>query len=222
VKNGSIILAGKSEGVVIPQMALRGSLKSDSLMSHVGLSRSDNDIADLKVSNITSNVRTRIDRVLKDKDTKIKIENMTIKVGLTGITIMGRKNTIRNSRIEVTNPRAGIYLFGGNNLIENNILIFKGEALNESAAPIKLHAGDGTVIRNNVIIIESKTPRQAISLIESKNVVLSNNRIYGGTVLVKAFDTISTFESRGNSLSAANQSPVVRESDRHADQLIVK
>ncbi|MGC1442851.1 MAG: right-handed parallel beta-helix repeat-containing protein [Burkholderiaceae bacterium] len=220
--NGEISLAGISEGVKIPDLASNISLNQDFVTPFWELGSKKKVLQRSEFeAGVSTDVRLWLTKVV-DKDTKIKIENMTIKVGLTGITIMGRKNTIRNSRIEVTNPRAGIYLFGGNNLIENNILIFKGEALNESAAPIKLHAGDGTVIRNNVIIIESKTPRQAISLIESKNVVLSNNRIYGGTVLVKAFDTISTFESRGNSLSAANQSPVVRESDRHADQLIVK
>jgi hypothetical protein len=144
---------------------------------------------------------------------------MSIKVGLTGITIMGRRNTIRNSRIEVNNPRAGIYLFGPDNLIENNILIFRGKPRTESAAPIKLHAGSRTIIRNNVIIMDTASPRQAVSLIESDDVVLQNNRIFGAGELVRRYDDASGFKSTGTRMLKANPLLRLPRDVRRADQV---
>jgi len=119
------------------------------------------------------------------------VERMKIESKLVSIGMKGASNIIRNSTIEITNGHAAIYLFGPNQLIENNIIIFKGKTAVESAAAIKLHQADGTIIRNNDIIIESKwddAPKAAISLIDSKDVVIENNRIYGIDNVVKNWD----------------------------------
>jgi hypothetical protein len=94
--------------------------------------------------------------------TEYLIDRMKIEAGsvpnLIGIhrnaiSMNGAANVIRNSTIEVTDGHAAIYLFGPNQLIEDNLIIFKGKAAVESAAAIKLHQADGTIIRNNDIII---------------------------------------------------------------------
>lgn len=122
----------------------------------------------------------------------------------------GAANIIRNSTIEVTDGHAAIYLFGPNQLIENNIIIFKGKAAVESAAAIKLHQADGTIIRNNDIIIEStgdEAPKAAISLIDSKNVIAENNRIYGIKALAHAWDDKSSLIDRNNEFRSMLRRP---------------
>ena len=123
----------------------------------------------------------------------------------------GAANIIRNSTIEITDGHAAIYLFGPNQLIENNIIIFKGKAAVESAAAIKLHQADGTIIRNNDIIIESmgdEAPKAAISLIDSKDVVIENNRIYGINTLVKNWDEKSNSIDKNNAFRSLFRRPL--------------
>jgi hypothetical protein len=123
----------------------------------------------------------------------------------------GAANIIRNSTIEITDGHAAIYLFGPNQLIENNIIIFKGKAAVESAAAIKLHQADGTIIRNNDIIIESmgdEAPKAAISLIDSKDVVIENNRIYGINTLVKDWDEKSSSIEKNNEFRSIFRRPL--------------
>ena len=123
----------------------------------------------------------------------------------------GAANIIRNSTIEITDGHAAIYLFGPNQLIENNIIIFKGKAAVESAAAIKLHQADGTIIRNNDIIIESmgdEAPKAAISLIDSKDVVIENNRIYGINTLVKNWDEKSSSIEKNNEFRSIFRRPL--------------
>jgi hypothetical protein len=117
--------------------------------------------------------------------------------GPVGIGMKGSHNIIRNSTIEITNGHAAIYLFGPGNVIENNTIIFRGQSAFESAAAIKLHQADGTVIRNNDIVIDApmfgKAPAAAIALVDSKSVVIENNRLRGIKTLVKAWDDKSDF-----------------------------
>jgi hypothetical protein len=117
--------------------------------------------------------------------------------GLVGIGMKGSHNIIRNSTIEITDGHAAIYLFGPGNVIENNTIIFRGQSAFESAAAIKLHQADGTIIRNNDIVIDApmfgKTPAAAIALVNSKGVVIENNRLRGIKTLVKAWDNKSDF-----------------------------
>jgi hypothetical protein len=145
----------------------------------------------------------------------VKVQSAIIKNGLAcvrciAIGARGASNIIRNSTIEVEDGHAAIYLFGPNNLIENNIIIFKGKAAVESAAAIKLHQADGTIIRNNDIIIESSVgdePKAAISLIDSKNVIAEGNRIYGIKTLMHAWDDTSNLIDRDNDFRSMLRRP---------------
>ena len=139
------------------------------------------------------------------------IERMKIESKIVTIGMKGASNIIRNSTIEITDGHAAIYLFGPNQLIENNIIIFKGKAAVESAAAIKLHQADGTIIRNNDIIIESmgdEAPKAAISLIDSKDVVIENNRIYGINTLVKNWDEKSCGIEKNNEFRSLFRRPL--------------
>ena len=139
------------------------------------------------------------------------VERMKIESKLVSIGMKGASNIIRNSTIEIINGHAAIYLFGPNQLIENNIIIFKGKTAVESAAAIKLHQADGTIIRNNDIIIESKwddAPKAAISLIDSKDVVIENNRIYGIDNVVKNWDDKSNSIEKNNEFRSMFRRPL--------------
>ncbi len=145
---------------------------------------------------------------------RVKIESGSVPdyVGIyrKAIGMNGASNIIRNSTIEITDGHAAIYLFGPNQLIENNIIIFKGKAAVESAAAIKLHQADGSIIRNNDIIIESSgddSPKAAISLIDSKNVLIENNRIYGIKKLTHAWDDKSSSIENNNEFRSMLRRP---------------
>jgi hypothetical protein len=146
---------------------------------------------------------------------RMKVEAATIDDGIAcmscvAIGMKGAANIIRNSTIEITDGHAAMYLFGPNQVIENNLIIFKGKAAVESAAAIKLHQADGTVIRNNDIIIDSTgedAPRAAISLIDSKNVIAEGNRIYGAKKLVHAWDDKSSLIERNNEFRSILRRP---------------
>ena len=147
--------------------------------------------------------------------TNYLIERMKIKAstechGCVAIGMKGAANIIRNSTIEITDGGSTIFLFGPNQIIENNIIIFKGKAGVESAAAIKLHQGDNTIIRNNDIIIESTgadAPKAAISLVNSKNVQIEGNRIYGIKTLVHAWDEQSTSVEKNNDFRSMLRRP---------------
>jgi hypothetical protein len=153
--------------------------------------------------------------------TEHRIESMKIEADTIGdgvkceqcqsVGMDGAANIIRNSTIEITDGHAAIYLFGPNQLIENNIIIFKGKAAVESAAAIKLHQGDGTIIRNNDIIVESRdddAPKAAISLIDSRNVIVEGNRIYGINTLVKNWDDKSNSIEKNNEFRSLFRRPL--------------
>jgi hypothetical protein len=162
-----------------------------------------------------NNLRETLQILPKSADayqkTEHLIERMKIESKIVSIGIKGAANIIRNSTIEITDGHAAIYLFGPNQLIENNIIIFKGKAAVESAAAIKLHQADGTIIRNNDIIIESmddEAPKAAISLIDSKDVVIENNRIYGINTLVKNWDDKSNSIEKSNEFRSLFRRPL--------------
>jgi len=114
-------------------------------------------------------------------------------LGSHGIVIKGAQNIIRNCTIEVTHTDAGIYLFGPNQVIENNTIIFKGHLPQGMSAPIRLSLADGSIIRNNTIIVQSEganKPAAAISLIDSRNVVIENNTIEGVETIYRSWDEL--------------------------------
>lgn len=128
-----------------------------------------------------------------------RLLNLTIEVGAwgihpkrrveqNGIAIQGAGTKVRDST--TSDAHAGIYLFGPNQVIENNTIIFKGSSSVPSGVPIKLHAADNSIIRNNTIVVEGwvGNPDAAVSLIDSRNVVIENNRIIGVEQLYQVWD----------------------------------
>jgi len=130
---------------------------------------------------------------------------------LTALGIQGGGNVIRNNTIEVTSGHAAIYLFGPDQIIENNIIVFKGRPATPSAAPIKLHMADGSIIRNNDIVVEGweGLPEAAISLVDSKNVRIENNRIYGIKTAYKTWDEQSAAVTSDNDFRILVRRPSV-------------
>ncbi|MEZ5739580.1 MAG: right-handed parallel beta-helix repeat-containing protein [Burkholderiaceae bacterium] len=151
------------------------------------------------------------------KNGDYSINNMDIRAGELGIKLFGRGNRITNSRIEVTDSRAGIYIFGPDNVIENNIIVFRGTPQTNSAAPIKLHHGDGTVIRNNLIILEHMSGRQAVSLIETQGIELSGNRVFGAAEFVRLYAGSDGMRLGPNALGDARDAPALDDEVRRAD-----
>jgi hypothetical protein len=193
IRNGTV--AARTSGAIRFGFS-QGSLRSDFLTMYHG----DEQLANAAVA--------KLQRVTLDMypPTEHVIDNMKVRAntgggpavgGLVGIGMKGSHNIIRNSTIEITDGHAAIYLFGPGNIIENNTIIFRGHSAFESAAAIKLHQADGTIIRNNDIVIDApmfgKAPAAAIALVDSKGVVIENNRLRGIKTLVKAWDDKSDF-----------------------------
>jgi len=149
------------------------------------------------------------------------VDNLEIIAGRTAVTMSGINNAVRDSKIIVTDSMAGTYMFGPGTVIENNIFIFRGIARTESAAPIKLHFGDKAVIRNNIFIIEEAelAPEQAISLIESRDVIITGNRVFGNAVLVRKYDDLTTTIERDNVILPLSDQPFVGGEIRAAAQV---
>lgn len=135
------------------------------------------------------------------------LENLTIEVesfgpgyqGL-GALLQGAGTIIRNCVIKVDKQTA-IFIYGPRALIENNTIVVKGEGARvEGDAPIRLHQGDGSIIRNNKIIRKDSTQVQAVTLVKSADVVFENNELFGfkDENLVRTFDEGSSYHGEGN------------------------
>ena len=116
---------------------------------------------------------------------KILIENMKIRTNRVGIVIQGAGTVIRDSVIEVDAGTA-IWIYGPNAIIENNTIIVRGNfdpksglSLYEADAPIRLHHGDGAIVRNNRIVVSNRVNRRAISLFDTGRIRFESNQIYG-------------------------------------------
>ena len=133
----------------------------------------------------------------------------------------GINNAVRDSKIVVTDSLAGAYMLGPGTVIENNIFIFRGMARTESAAPIKLHFGDKAVIRNNIFIIEDAelAPEQAISLIQSKNVMVTGNRVFGNVSLLRKYDDQTSVIEKDNVVYPLGERPFLSDKMRAANQV---
>ncbi len=146
---------------------------------------------------------------------------MTLRASPVTVQIAGRSTRITDSRIEVEQGGAGLLLWGQAPVIENNIIVFKGAGRNQSAAPIKLFQADNAIIRNNLIIIEgiADSPAQAVSLIQSRNVTITGNRIFGGRQISRRFDLLSSATESGNEQLAYSARPAIAPDARAASQV---
>lgn len=97
------------------------------------------------------------------------------------INIQGAGTIIRNCVIE-TDGSTALWLFGPNAVIENNTIIVHGASpVREADAPIRLHHGDGALIRNNRIVIKDGANRRGISVFDTGAITVEKNTFYGMT-----------------------------------------
>lgn len=146
-------------------------------------------------------------------DTKILLENLTIKSGGLAAYLVGRNNIIRHCHIEVAGHEA-VALFGANNqLIDNEIIVKRtlpapaaednlrpelGTYYSEYAA-IWIRDAPGLIIRGNKITIEGLfNAEQAILLANSPDVVIEDNEVTGANNLYKALDGQSSARAHNN------------------------
>ncbi|MFY9476247.1 MAG: right-handed parallel beta-helix repeat-containing protein [Aquabacterium sp.] len=138
--------------------------------------------------------------------TKHFIENLTINSFYRAVNIRGGGNTIKNCRIRINGHTTGIDLSGPNQIIEGNHITVKSEM--GQGAPIVLKMADNSIIRNNVIVIETGggSTDAAINIIASKNVVIENNKIVGAKMIYKTnyneFEKKSAVIERGNEFAS--------------------
>nr|WP_295776298.1 right-handed parallel beta-helix repeat-containing protein [Rhodoferax sp.] len=132
----------------------------------------------------------------------ITIEGMKIRSPSYGVVVQGAKTVIRDSVIE-TDSQVGIWIFGPGAVIENNTIIVHARdkdsiyPIRPHDAPIRLHQADGSIIRNNRIILNSGVLSRskgtaAIDLLDSKNVRIENNLVEFFQELVRK-DNASSF-----------------------------
>jgi hypothetical protein len=111
----------------------------------------------------------------------ILIEDMTIRTRNVGILVQGANTVIRNSTVEVDAGTA-IWIYGPNAVIENNTIIVHGDySLLDADAPIRLHHGDGAIIRNNRIMIKGHAHKRAISTFDTRAFTVEDNMLHGMT-----------------------------------------
>ena len=120
--------------------------------------------------------------------TRHRLENLTIEAGNTGIIIEGSDNVIRNNHIVVDSATA-IIAKGPGLILEDNIIEVR-DTLDERfkpgfgdgvRLPVHLVQADGAIVRNNQIryigpAAWRKLPA-AVELVESRDVLIENNRI---------------------------------------------
>jgi len=153
IENGLIDVQVEGIGIFMPWQQPAASIWSD-YAHEVRRIRVWNDLAP---NSVPKSVREKIKLILESGDANYHFENLTILANDLGIKVAGARNIIRGNRIEVFDSKGAVYLYGPESIIEDNIIIFRGEAITTTAAPIKLHQGDRTIIRNNIIIVEAST-----------------------------------------------------------------
>ena len=122
------------------------------------------------------------------------------------INIQGAGTVIRDCVIE-TNAGTAIWIFGPDAVIENNTIIVHGDdPLREADAPIRLHAADGALIRNNRFIIKGAAHHRGIAVFDSGPVTVDNNTFYGMTEqddIAKAYTGTLQLKASGNHFEPA-------------------
>lgn len=140
-------------------------------------------------------LQQEFDRAIRELPSKVSqyparriiLERLKIQVPRYGIVVQGSGTVIRDCVIE-TDGHNAIYLFGPDSVIENNLIIVNGVGPKLMAdAPIRLHHGDNTIIRNNKIIYKGESSSHGITLISSKNVEIDNNELSGIDKVLKEF-----------------------------------
>lgn len=220
VTNGRLNVPSQQyDAIAIPRWILVASLESDLVDRLVPR---EYPLTDLTGRDFTSEM-SRIFERDGMKHWGNSVDNLEIIAGRTAVNMSGINNAVRDSKIIVTDSFAGTYMFGPGTVIENNIFIFRGMARTESAAPIKLHFGDKAVIRNNIFIVEDAelAPEQAISLIQSKNVTISGNRVFGNVALVRKYDDQTSTVERDNVVLPLSERPFVGPKMRAAAQVVL-
>lgn len=107
--------------------------------------------------------------------------NVTSRAHAGAINIQGAGTIIRNCVIE-TDGSTALWLFGPDAIIEDNTIIVSGASpVREADAPIRLHHGDGAIIRNNRIVIKDGANRRGISLFDTGAITVKKNTFYGMT-----------------------------------------
>src|SRR5690606_26291091 len=144
------------------------------------------------------------------RQTRHRLEHLTIDAGRRAILIDGRDNVIRHNRIVVDGYTA-IVAQGPGIVIEDNLIEVRAdlagltthERAAEGAHPfvIRLIQADGAVVRNNrVRLVGATAPlAAAIELTASRAVTLEHNRLDGFTRAVQA-DSSSDYTESANQL----------------------
>ncbi len=134
------------------------------------------------------------------------LEALHVSASYQSVEIRGAGNLIKACQIESTQHGVGIDVSGPDQIIENSTIIVQAEP--GRRAPIVLKMADNSIIRNNTIVIEGwgDKPDAAISIIDSKNVVIENNKIIGVKQLYKIWDEEpdqkSSVVERGNEFAS--------------------
>lgn len=199
IRNGTV--STRTIGAI--EMAFReGSLRADFMTKYSGNTRSAGRDYE-KLQKISAGDYPLTENIIDSMKIQANTSEKNFTAGLVGIGMRGKGNVVRNSTIEINNGHASVYLFGPNNVIENNIIIFRGNSAYESAAAIKLHHSDGTIVRNNDIVVHGipgSSSAAAISVIDSKDVLIENNRVYGIKTLTRIWDDKSSTTERNNEI----------------------
>lgn len=109
----------------------------------------------------------------------ILVDQVKISSAGWGIGVEGGGTVIRNSTIEVDAGTA-LWIYGPNALLENNTIIAHGRGrVLEADAPIRLHHGDGAVIRNNRIVVKGDGHPWAVTSFRTGAITLQGNTMNG-------------------------------------------
>lgn len=135
--------------------------------------------------------------------TNYTLDHLNIQAGGRAVIMAGTGNVVRNCTIDVDSATA-ILSYGPNALIEGNTIVVhqaQGDPTSTTAA-LKLRDADGTIIRNNKIVVKGgvfSKAKVAINLLASHGVVIENNVIEGAEALVRK-DADSTTVESGNTV----------------------
>ena len=140
----------------------------------------------------------------------LHIEKMHIRTEGIAVLLQGAGTVIRDSVIEADAGTA-IWIYGPGAVIENNTIIVHGRAdtntpLLEADAPIRLHHGDGAIIRNNRIVAKDDAHRRVLSLFDTGDVTVEGNVFEGigeGDEWAKAFLGSVHIIAKSNRFNAA-------------------